>query len=723
MAREGSDLDEQVLAMFQPQQAAQKADPLAQLMDNKQLTSITANIDSSVNPGENFYQYANGTWLKETKLPPGFSRWSMYDLVLRKVAQETGEDMKRLANALDTGKSDKPKRGTDEYLIGSLYSSAMSANIETDGAKPLEKEFAAIKKAVDHGTDSAQFARIVAHLQTYNASPIFDAGALNDPSDSHMMVLRIRQSGLSMPETDYYLNTDKGNVEKRQLYTSHIAKMFGLLGDDPNAAGKAAQSILNIETDLAKAFLSPADLQDPAKIHHLMTIGEFSKLLPDFNTAEYLKKIGVQGEQKVDVQNPEFLKAVNNLLKSKKYSQEEWQQYLRWHLLNSTANFLSKPFFDENFDFNNRKLSGVKEPKAKEVRAIDNVNSLLGEPVSKLYVREHFSPEMREKAHKLAENLKADFRERIIANPWMSQSTRDYALIKLDAMGLKIGYPDEWKDYSKLKINRTSSYVQNVLHARQYGAQLEFAMIGKPVDPKLWTAATPIVVNAFNDRQTNEIYVPAAILQPPFFNPTGDPVANYAGIGVTIGHEFTHGFDPAGSKLDKDGNIFDKQGKPINWFTPADEKEFEKRTNQLAAQYGSYDVSAEVGIDPKNPANKDLLSQTHPNAKQVINEGSADLGANTALDALRKELKQNGKANETIEGFNPIQRFCLDLAQTQRTKGTPQYMGLINRIDGHPLWDARVNITIANMPACAEAFHLTPGPQNPQVLTNPLTIW
>ena len=505
------------------------------------------NMDTSVKPGDNFYLYANGNWLKNNPVPPEYSRWGSFN----ELVEKNNDALHEIAEKAAAEKSASP----DVQKVGDFYASGMNeAEINAAGVKPVQDEM----QEIDDLKNVDDLIEEIARLHGMGVNALFNFSSAQDDKNSTMVIANAYQGGLGLPDRDYYTKDDEASKKLRDAYLAHVTKVFGLLGESSEAAASHAKTVMAIETSLAKPARTRVELRDPQKNYNKMTAAELQKLMPDFKWDDYFKTLNVSSPSAINVGQPEFFKAANTVFKT--FSLDDWKTYLRWHLIHDTAPALSKAFVDENFDFYLKTLTGAQELKPRWKRVVSATDEELGEALGKLYVADHFPPEAKERALEMVKNLKEALADRIKAATWMDEKTRQEALKKLAAFTVKIGYPDKWRDYSALKIDR-GPYVLNVLRGDQFETNRELKKIGQPVDRTEWGMSPP-TVNAYYNSHLNEIVFPAGILQPPFFNPNADDAANYGGIGAVIGHEMTHGFDDRGRQYDPVGNLRD-------WWTPS----------------------------------------------------------------------------------------------------------------------------------------------------------
>src|SRR5262245_35722831 len=508
-----------------------------------------SNRDSSVKPGDNFFLFANGSWIKKTEIPPEFSRWGAFNQLI----ERNNDALHTIAQKASQTSVD-PKLAPETQKVGDYFASGMDEKaVEAARATPLTEEF----QKIDAMKDRQDVLKEIAHLHSIGINAFFNFGSGQDAKDSNHDIAQAVQGGLGMPDRDYYTKQDADMKEKRQKYVAHVTKMLTLLGEPAEKAAEDAKKILALETKLAEASRTRVQLRDPIKNYNKMGVRQLQDLTPDWNWSDYFKTINLVEPGDIDVHQPEFFKAANDLFRSA--SMEDWKAYLRWHLVNATAPHLSKDFVDEDFNFKERTLRGTQQIKPRWKRVILSEDDEIGEALGKLYVAFYFPPEAKARALELVNNLKEALADRIKTLEWMDEPTKEEALKKLAAFTVKIGYPDKWLDYSLLQINR-GPYVLNALRAEQFESDRDIKKIGKPVDRTEW-GMTPPTVNAYYNPNMKEIVFPAGIWQPPFFYANADDAVNYGAIGAVIGHEMTHGFDDQGRQFDAAGNLRD-------WWTP-----------------------------------------------------------------------------------------------------------------------------------------------------------
>jgi len=632
-----------------------------------------ANFDPSAAPCENFYQFADGGWLKANPIPPAYSTWGSFN-ILQDHNQQVLRDILEQA-----GKDTSAQPGSNLQKIGDFYATCMDEDqIEAAGIKPLQPEFERI--AAVH--DIASFQAEVGRLQREEVGALFGFGPQQDFKDSNRVIASVGQGGLGLPERDYYLRDDDKSKQLRDAYARHVANMFKLLGDDESTAGAEAKTVMGIETSLAKASMKRVDMRDPNNIYHMKTVTELRQLAPNLDWDSYFKQTGAAEISSLNVAQPDFFKELSSDLQSVPIG--DWKTYLRWHLIHSEAPALSKKFVNENFDFYSKTLTGAKELRPRWKRCVQATDNELGEALGQYYVQKAFPPAAKARAQELVRNLMAALREDLKTLDWMSPETRQKATEKLDMITPHIGYPDKWRDYSKFEVARTS-YLENVLRGDEFDNAFEMSKIGKPVDRTEW-GMTPPTVNAYYNPTMNEIVFPAGILQPPFYDPNRDDAMNYGAIGVVIGHEMTHGFDDSGAKFDGYGNL-------KNWWTADDSKNFTARGDCVAKQFDGFEV--ETGL--------------HENGKLVEGESIADLGGLTiSLVAYHRSVEGKPAPPQT-DGFTADQRFFLGYAAIWSENYRPEVARLAANTDPHPLSKFRVNGPLSNMAAFAKAWNCSAG--------------
>jgi putative endopeptidase len=628
-------------------------------------------FETAVKPGDNFFLYVNGNWIKHNPIPPEYSRWGAFPKL-------RDDNLLALREILDDLKKDSGTSDADRRKLRDFYATAMDeARLEAAGASPLAAPLARIAKIKGHEELIAELARL--HLA--GTSALFGFAVEQDEKQSTRYAAYLLQGGLGLPERDYYLGTTKDSQRIREQYQRHVATMLELSGSSAKAAALEAGAVLRIETKLAEASRTPVQLRDREAQYNKKSLHKLAQLTPHFNWDVYLKAIDAGGLADVVVGQPEFFQRVDQLVET--VPLEEWRTYLRWHLVRSLAPYLNRPFEQENFRFYSGVLRGVKQMQPRWKRAVTTIDLLMGEALGRLYVEKHFTPAAKARMDELVKNLIVAYRERIQSRDWMGPETKKQALVKLSTVLPKIGYPDKWRDYSALEI-KPDSYAENVMRAEAFEARYRLSKLGKPVDRMEWHM-TPPTVNAYYNSTMNEIVFPAGILQPPFFDPAADDAVNYGGIGAVIGHEITHGFDDQGSRSDAEGNL-------KNWWTSEDRVRFTAKTDKLVKEY-----DACVAVD-----------NLHVNGRLTLGENLADLGGVTiAYAAYQKSL--DGRPAAVIDGFTGPQRFFIGFAQVWRGSIRDADQRLRLRTDPHSPMQFRATVPLSNVEAFYEAFDIKPG--------------
>ena len=627
-----------------------------------------ANLDRTCKPCDDFYQFAVGGWLKNNPIPPEYPVWGSFITL----ADKNQEALRGILEAAAANTSAAP--GSNERKIGDFYASCMDTkDIEAQGLKPIRADLASI----DAIKDTPSLITTGAHMQTQGVGVLFNFGSDQDFKDSTRVIGEATQGGLSLPDRDYYTRDDEESKKLREQFAEHVTKLLVLAGDTQEIAGGKAKTILGIETSLAKASMTNVERRDPEKVYHKMSVAEGQTLTPHLSWSAYFQAVGSPKLTEINIGQPDFFKALDAMLTSVPLS--DWKTYYRWQLISHSAGMLSDPFVQENFAFKGRILTGSKEIRPRWKRCTSATDQQLGEALGQVYVEKYFPPEAKARALDLVHNLLAALRDDLQTLPWMSPATRKAAVEKLEAFTIKIGYPDKWRDYSALQIDR-GPYVANAFRATEFENARDLAKIGKPVDRGEW-GMTPPTVDAYNNPQLNEIVFPGGILQPPFYDPKRDDAYNYGGIGAVIGHEITHGFDDQGAQFDPHGNL-------KNWWTPADLTSFQERGECVAKQFDSYEV--EKGL--------------HENGKLVEGESIADLGGVTLAYAAFQKSQHGNTSEKDSNGFTPEQRFFLGYAENWAVNVRPELARLQTNTDPHPLPKFRANGPLSNMAEFAKAF-------------------
>jgi len=642
------------------------------------------NFDLSVKPQDDFFLYANGGWLKANPVPAAYSRWGAFN--------EVDEFNKTALHKILEQAAKMPSPGPLEKQVGDFYASGMDeAAVDAAGVTPLQADLTRFGAVAS----PAEIQAAIVQLHRYGIRAGFVFASEPDPKNSAMTIAANGQGGLGLPDRDYYVRDDEKSKTLREQYVAHVAKMFVLAGDSAESAKTAAEAVMRLETALAQGSKTNVELRDPVANFHKLTVAELQKLTPHFDWSAYFKAIGLAAPDVLDVGQPEFMQALDQQLAGAPVA--EWRAYLRWQLLHGSAALLSAPFVNEDFAFFNATLRGAKELRERWKRVLEIVDRSVGEALGQLYVKENFPPESKRRMLVLVENLRSALRDRLKTLEWMDEPTRAKALAKLEAFGVKIGYPDKWIDYSALKVDR-GPFVLNVLRANQFAFARDLAKIGKPVDKTEW-GMTPPTVNAYYDPQRNEIVFPAGILQPPFFDAHADDATNYGGIGAVIGHEMTHGFDDQGSQFDAVGNL-------TNWWTDESAKRFTERTAAIVRQFAAYTAIDDLKI----------------NGELTQGENIADLGGmKIAFAAMKKAL--GGKEREKIDGFTAEQRFFLSWATVWHQNTRDAALRLQVNTDPHSPARFRVNGPLSNLPEFYEAFAIPEGSHMRRAATEQVLIW
>lgn len=625
------------------------------------------NFDMSVKPGDDFYQYVNGNWLKKNPLPASETRWGSFNVlddITRERVRTILDETAAMKNVVD---------GSADQKIRDFYLTAMDTiRIEEMRGSPLKPIIEKINK-ID---SKSQLPTLMAELQRMGFSSFFNFYVGQDDKKSDQMIINLYQGGLGLPDRDYYLKDDKESVEIRQKYLTHVKTMFMLMGIP--AGGSSIQNLMTLETELAKISRSRVELRDPEKNYNKMGVQEFAAQMTNFSINEYFKNFGVQ-EKEVIIGQPEFFKRVNEMIE--KTSLDDIKFYLTWDVINSRASTLSSEFVKADFEFYHGVLSGAKEMRPRWKRVLGTMNGTMGELIGELYVKKYFTPQAKERVNLMVDNLISAYKERIKSRTWLEDQTKSAALLKLDKVMRKLAYPDRWRDYSKLSVGK-DSYCDNVNRASEFWFQYNLSKLGKPVDKSEW-AMSPQTINAYYNPGFNEIVFPAAIMQPPFFDPMADDAVNYGAMGAVIGHELTHGFDDQGCQYDAEGNL-------RNWWTEKDKSLFDQRAQKLVDQFNHYMPIDSLTI----------------NGKLTLGENIADLGGLTiAYAALQKTLALKPKVK--IDGFTPEQRFFINFAQVWRNNIRPEELKKRLKTDPHSPGKFRANGTVRNMPEFYEAFGIT----------------
>ena len=647
-------------------------------------------MDQSVKPGDDFYRYANGTWLKNNPVPPEYSRWGAFSEI-------TSNNDKIIKSILIECANGTFPQGSNQQKIGDLYFTAMDTmRIENDRFNPLIPYFNKIY-AVQTTDD---LLKTIAFLQMNGIGNSFGVFAGQDDKNSANVIPNFYQGGLTLFDRDYYLKEDDRSKEIRQKYVEHTAKMFMFTGLDEATSKNYAERILAFETEWAKNFMPRVAMRNPDSTYHKMTIDEFRTMTPNINWTVYFNETGGNSsmfDNGINVGTPRFFQFLDGKFAAGTSVIDDWKIYLKWKLITSTADYLSSDFANEDFDFFSRYLSGIQQQQPRWKEALGFVNGTMAEALGKLYVDKAFSPEAKAKVNAMVQNILATLKETIAGLDWMSQETKEKAFKKLSTFKVKMGYPDKWKDFSALEISRTNTLFENMLNSRRFNYKRNMNKIGKPVDREEW-GMFPHLVNASYNPAKNDITFPAGILQPPFFDPNADDALNYGGIGGVIGHEITHGFDDAGRRYDADGNL-------VDWWTEQDAKNYIQRADMVVEQFNGY-----VAVDT-----------LHVNGELTLGENLADLGGMAiAYKAFLKTLKGN---EPKIDGFTPQQRFFLSWATVWRDIMTDQERRLRLKTDPHSPGKFRGYAPLTNFQPFYDAFGIKDTDPIARPKDKRVTIW
>ncbi|MFC6646438.1 M13 family metallopeptidase [Granulicella cerasi] len=643
----------------------------------------TTSMDRSVNPCEDFYKYTCGGWQQRNPIPADQSHWDVY-------AKLANDNMQFLWGVLAED-AKATRRDAVQQKVGDYFGSCMNTSaIDALGDKPLRP---ALAKLANIKSREAFIAALAAIQRDNFGSPFFESGTDQDAVNSSVIIVELGAGGLGLPDRDYYLKTDDRSVKLREQYVAFLEKLLTLYGETPAQAKADAAATLKIETSLAKASLSRVDRRDPHKVYHIMTVGELSQIAPSIHWAEYFSEAGGVHPEKLNVSQPEFFKALNTVLTTE--SLEELKAYTRVHLMTGAAPYLATPFVEANFDFYSRTLRGTPQMPPRWKTCVRGVDRNLGEALGQEFVRRTFSAEMKAKTVLMTQQIEDAMKVEIEGLTWMSPETKTEALRKLHAIRNKVGYPDQWRDYSALTV-KPSDYFGNARRAGEFEDKRQWNKLGKPVDLNEW-GMTPPTVNAYFNPQMNDINFPAGVLQPPLYDPKMDDAPNYGNTGSTIGHELTHAFDDEGRQFDWQGNLRD-------WWTPADAKGFEDRINCVRDQYAGYVV----------------VDDQHINSKLTSGEDVADLGG-TLLAYMAWKKQTAGLDLKTVDGLTPDQRYFVGMAQWACENSRPEQLRLQVATDPHSPGFARINGVVSNLPEFQKAFGCKAG--QPMVHTPTCKVW
>ncbi|HEY1892331.1 MAG TPA: M13 family metallopeptidase [Steroidobacteraceae bacterium] len=639
-------------------------------------------LDTEVSPAQNFFQYANGGWQKSHPIPAAYPSWGTFDIL--QIRNE-----KVIRGLIENAAREHAAPGSTTQKVGDFYASGMNEKlIDRVGLNPLSPELDGIASI----RTVADLQQEVAHLQMIGVDAMFGIGQMQDFTDSSKVIGVAAQGGLGLPDRDYYLKQDPKFKQIRATYVAHVARSFELLGDGKDRAASEAATVMTIETGFAQASMSRIEQRNPHAIYHVMNLAELDRGTPNFSWGDYFRQIGCPRITSINLAMPQFFGALGKDLHS--VPLEQWQVYLRWRLIDAYAPYLSKPFVDEDFRMESA-LTGAQKLLPRWQRVVSAEDNALGFAVGKLYVVKEFPPSSKAQVLEILHSVRGALKTDLSTLQWMTPATRQAAIAKLDLMGERIGYPDKWRDYSSLRIDR-GPYVLNVMRANEFEQRRQLNKIGKPVDLKEW-GMRPQEVNAYYSAAMNNINFPAGILQPPFFDPKAPMAVNYGAAGWVMGHEMTHGFDDHGAQFDGHGNL-------KNWWTADDSKRFHAATACISDHFSTYTVDGDF----------------HVQGKLVTGEETADLGGLTL--ALRAFHASSAYKNaKTVDGFTPDQQFFLGAAHVWADNTRPAEARRLVTIDPHAPPQYRVNGTIANMPQFQEAFHVPAG--SPMVNAQRCVIW
>lgn len=649
----------------------------AQTTPTKKEPGINVNyMDKTIKPANDFFRYVNGTWLNTTEIPSDRTRWGSFD----ELRQRTDNDA--LAILKEAVNNPKYKADTDQGKAINLYKSILDTvgrnKLGIAPLKPYLKKIDAVKNAKD-------LEALLIEMEPLGGIGFFGANIGADAKNSNRNVLSVGPGGVGLPDRDYYVSEDADSKEKRAKYVLHVAKMLGFLGEKPAEAKAHAEQILALEIQMSKPRFDRVERRDRRKSYNPMTVADLQKLTPSIDWNNYFTKIGLKNVDSLIVSQPKYMTAVETILKENKVN--DWKAYMRWALLNRASSQLSTTIEDTNFEFYGKALTGAVKQRPREERALQVINGRIGEALGKLYVEKKFPAEAKAKAEKMIKNIFVAFENRINNLTWMSPETKVSAVEKLHKSKIKIGYPDKWKDYSKLEIispEEGGTYFENAKIMARWSFEEDLADLKKPVDKTRW-GMSPQTVNAYYNASYNEIVFPAAILQPPFYNYQADEAVNYGGIGGVIGHEISHGFDDSGSRYNASGNL-------VDWWTAEDSKQFSALTTALANQYSA--------LEP--------LPGTFVDGKFTLGENIGDLGGvSAAYDGLQLYLKENGNPG-LIDGYTPEQRFFISWSTIWRSKSRDEAIKNQVKTDPHSPGMYRAYVPLQNIDYFYKAFDIQP---------------
>ena len=635
-------------------------------------------MDRSVDPCVDLYNYSCGGWQKKNPIPPDQTSWSVYGKLYQ-------DNLNFLRTILEQASAAGQQHNALDQKIGDFYAACMDESaIEQKGISGIEPELNSVAKL----GSQKDIAALIARLQlTYGGQVMFGAGSVQDPDNSEQVIAQIDQGGLGLPDRDYYVKDDAKSKETRDRYLEHVRQVFILAGENADQAKSDAATVMRLETAMAKASLTRVDRRNPYNLKHKMQLPDLARLAPNFDWAGYYRTAGYPSFQTLNVGPPDFFKELNTLLSSEPLA--NWKTYLRFHIVNSASPFLSSKFVNENFEFYRKYLRGAKELQPRWKRCVSYTDDDLGEALGQAYVARVFSPELKQSTLDMVKGIEDAMAQRIRQLDWMSPETKEQAIVKLNGIRNKIGYPDKWRDYSSVTIAR-DDFTGDIERAQQFESHRDINKVGKPVDHNEW-GMTPPTVNAYYDPQMNDINFPAGVLQPPLYDAKMDAAPNYGDTGGTIGHELTHGFDDEGSQFDAKGNL-------RNWWTKEDREKFDSRTKCVQDQYAQYVVVDDI----------------HINSALTLGEDVADLGGEILAYIAWKDATKD-KNLQSADGFTPEQRFFIGFAQWACSNERPEDLRVRAATDPHSPAEYRINGVVVNMPVFSEAFSCKSG----QPMTKP----
>ena len=667
-----STLSAALLTLWAPALQAQTTTSASQTVATTVSGVVRDQMDATVRPQDDFYRHAQGGWLKATEIPADRSDWGGFIQARELVQQQLKAIVEKAATDASSAK------GSNAQKIGDLYNSFMNTGKLAElGLQPLQADL----KAIAGLKDKKQLAALFAHMQQAGVRTPFAAAVEQDARQSSAYLLVLSQAGLGLPNRDYYLKQDDARMtQARAAYLQYVQTLLSQSGD--KAAEQHAAQVLELETAIAKAQWSNVENRDPVKVYNKLSINELQKLTPSIQWQTWLKAqhAGVAIKE-VQVMQPSYLQGLQQIIGQ--FSTEVWQAYLTTQLLDAYAPYLTDAYTDAHFAFRGKVLSGIEKNRSREKRGVELTDQMLGEAVGKLYVENHFPAERKARVRKMVDYFLKAFDQSIDTLDWMSEETKKQAKIKLSKISVKVGYPDQWRDYSSLQIT-ADDLIGNIRRIRAADHAREIAHLGKPVDRSVWHM-TPQTVNAYYSPEMNEIVFPAARLQAPLVNPQADDAFNYGALGISIGHEISHAFDDSGSQYDGDGNL-------RNWWTEQDRQKFEQRTGILVEQYNKYSPVAGYFL----------------NGKLTLGENIAD-NAGLVMAIKAYHLSLEGKPAPVIDGYSAEQRLFFGLAQARRFKARESRAIMLVKTDPHSPGEFRVNGSLRNTPEFYSAFDVKPG--------------